>query len=174
MQAWVQATKVDTSLIVLNSGNHELVCVRHRKSQTLFVSDVIEPHNCTNPGYGKLHVGICIAAILDMFDRKAQQNAHADSSGEGSGGGNGGGSPGGEGPGAGGPGSGGSGGSGASGPGADGPGHGGGKVVTGKGGKGKGRGVKKRTTGGPGGGDNPTEDKLVCLFRQCRSFNYND
>ncbi|EDR15291.1 uncharacterized protein LACBIDRAFT_301371 [Laccaria bicolor S238N-H82] len=88
-QAWVQATKLDTSLIVLHSGNHELICVRHRKSQTLFVSNVIEPHNCTNPGYGKLHVGVYVTSIEDMFDRMGQQSAHAGNSGEGKGGGRG-------------------------------------------------------------------------------------
>ena len=86
----MQATKLDTTLIVLHSGNHELICVRHRKSQTLFVSDVIEPHNCTDPGYCKLHVGVYIASIEDMFDRKGQEGAHAESGGEGSGGGSGG------------------------------------------------------------------------------------
>lgn len=90
-----------------------------------------------------------------MFDRKEQQGAHADSGGQGSGGGSGGG-----------------------GPGAGGPGHAGGKLVPGKVGKGKGggRGAKKLTTGGLGAGDNPIEDELamVCLLRQCRSFNCND
>jgi hypothetical protein len=96
--------------MVLHSGNHEVIGVRHRESQTLFVSDVIEPHICVNPGYGKLHVGVCIASIEDVCDRKVRQGAFADSGGEGSGGGSGDGGPGGEGPGAGGPGAGGSGG----------------------------------------------------------------
>ena len=37
LQAWAQATRVDGTVIVLYSGNHELVCVRHRASQTLYV-----------------------------------------------------------------------------------------------------------------------------------------
>lgn len=160
MQAWAQATKADTTLIVLHSGNHELICVRHRESQTLFVSNVIEPYNCVNPGYSKLHIGVCIASIEDMFDRKEQEGAHADSDNEGSGDSSAGEGPGGEGPGAGIAGSGG--------PGAGGRGHGGSKPVHGKDGKDKsgGRGVKKRTMGG---GDNIIEDELamVCLFQQC-------
>lgn len=157
MQAWVQATKADTSLIVLHSGNHELICVRHRESQTLYVSNLIQPYNCINPGYGKLHIGVCIASIEDMFDRKEQEGAHADSNDEGSGDNSGGGGPGGVGPEAGGPG-------------AGGRGHGGSKFVHGKGGnlgKSGGRGVKKKKMGG---GDNPIEDELamsVCSFGQC-------
>jgi hypothetical protein len=49
------------------------VCVRHRASQTLYVSGVIEPHACIDPGYGKLQVGIYVAAIQDAMDRKQQQ-----------------------------------------------------------------------------------------------------
>ncbi len=67
MQAWAHAVRVDGTIIVLNSGNQELVCVRHRRSQTLYVSDTIEPSECSNPGYGKLHVGIYVAAIQDMM-----------------------------------------------------------------------------------------------------------
>jgi hypothetical protein len=48
------------------------VCVRDRHSQTLYVSDVIEPP--TYPEYGKLHVGICIAAIQETIDRKLLQS----------------------------------------------------------------------------------------------------
>ena len=72
MKAWAQAVNLDGTVIVLHSGNYELVCIRHRKSQTLYVSDVIEPPKCKNPGYGKLHVGIYIAAIQDTMDRKQQ------------------------------------------------------------------------------------------------------
>ena len=70
-QAWAQAVQADGTLIVLHSGNYELVCVRHRGSQTLYVSDLIEPHNFN--GYGKLHVGIFIAAIQETMDRKKLQ-----------------------------------------------------------------------------------------------------
>jgi hypothetical protein len=67
--------RVDGTVIILHSGNHELVCLRHRDSQTLYVSDVIEPPTCANPGYGKLHVGIYLAAIQDTIDRQKQQHA---------------------------------------------------------------------------------------------------
>ena len=49
------------------------MCVRHRETQTLYVSDVIQPSACSNPGYGKLHVGIYVAAIQETMDRKRRQ-----------------------------------------------------------------------------------------------------
>jgi hypothetical protein len=63
LQAWAQAIRVDGSVIVLTSGNQELLCV-------------IEPltHKCVNPGYGKLQVGIYIAAIQDTMVRWWQQS----------------------------------------------------------------------------------------------------
>jgi hypothetical protein len=56
-------------LIIFNSGNFEYVGVRHRESQTLYVSDLIDVARCANPGYGKLHIGIYITAIEDALDR---------------------------------------------------------------------------------------------------------
>jgi hypothetical protein len=35
----------------------------------LFVSDIYQPHALKNPGYGKLHIGIYIAAVKDALDR---------------------------------------------------------------------------------------------------------
>lgn len=72
-QAWAQAVRVDGTIIILHSGNHELICVRHRKTQTLYVSDLIEPPTCRDPGYGKIQVGIYEAAIQDMMDRTKQR-----------------------------------------------------------------------------------------------------
>ncbi|KAK2467449.1 hypothetical protein APHAL10511_000304 [Amanita phalloides] len=71
-KAWVRAVLADGTVIVLHSGNHELVCIRHRATQTLYVSDLIEPPVCANPGYGKVHIGIYIAAIQETIDRQLQ------------------------------------------------------------------------------------------------------
>ena len=73
-RVWAQAVRLDATFIVLHSGNWELVCVRDRKSQTLYISDLIEPHKY--PEYGKLHVGIYIAAIQETIDRKKQLLNH--------------------------------------------------------------------------------------------------
>jgi hypothetical protein len=60
--------------MVLHSGNHEIIGIRRRKTQTLYISDVIKPHSCSNPAYGKLQVGIYIAAIQETIDRATQDN----------------------------------------------------------------------------------------------------
>lgn len=66
---WAEAVRVDATLLVLNLGNCECVAVRHRESRTLFISDIYQPHALKNPGYGKLHIGIYIAAVKDALDR---------------------------------------------------------------------------------------------------------
>jgi hypothetical protein len=62
-----------STILVLHSGNYEIIGVRHRTTRTLYISRVIEPHSCT-PAYGKLQVGIYIAAILDAMDRAKQDS----------------------------------------------------------------------------------------------------
>ncbi|KAF9505632.1 hypothetical protein BS47DRAFT_1489755 [Hydnum rufescens UP504] len=64
-----QAVRSDVSLFVIHSGNHELICLRHRHSQTLYVSNLIEPSVCKDPGYGQIQVGIYMAAIQDTIAR---------------------------------------------------------------------------------------------------------
>ena len=59
----------------MHSGNHEIIGIRHRETQTLYISHVIEPHRCSNPAYGKIQVGIYIAAIQDTIDRARQDTA---------------------------------------------------------------------------------------------------
>ena len=70
----MQATRADCSIIVIQSGTYECIGIRDRATQTLYISDLIEPHACEEPSYGKLHVGIYIAAVKDAIDR-AKQNA---------------------------------------------------------------------------------------------------
>ena len=48
------------------------MCLRRRDSQTLYVSDLIEPSTCKNPGYGKLQVGVYVAAVRDAMIRRKQ------------------------------------------------------------------------------------------------------
>ena len=59
----------DATLIILQSGNSEYVCVRHRATQTLYISDLIDVPNCENPRYAKLHTGIYITALCDAMQR---------------------------------------------------------------------------------------------------------
>src|ERR1700733_11570112 len=74
MKSWAQAVRTNSTILVLHSGNHEIIGIRHRKSQTLYISNVIEPHSCSNPAYGKIQVGVYIAAIQDTIDRATQDN----------------------------------------------------------------------------------------------------
>ncbi|TFK66382.1 hypothetical protein BDN72DRAFT_149419 [Pluteus cervinus] len=63
---WRLATQKDTTIVVLNCGNYERIGIRHRSSQTLYLSDVID---VTKPGYGKLHLGILMSAVVDALNR---------------------------------------------------------------------------------------------------------
>jgi hypothetical protein len=58
--------------MVLHSGNHEIIGIRHRETQTLYISHLIITHSCSNPAYGKIQVGIYIAALQETIDRARQ------------------------------------------------------------------------------------------------------
>ena len=45
------------------------MCIRHRATQTLYVSDILHVPRLENPGYGKLQIGIYIAALEDALGR---------------------------------------------------------------------------------------------------------
>lgn len=47
----------DTTVLVLYSGNFEYLCLRHRGSQTLYVSDLLHIAHMHNPSYGKHELG---------------------------------------------------------------------------------------------------------------------
>ena len=74
LQAWAQAVRHDSTLIILHSGNYEFVGVRHRKTQTLYLSNMIDVAKDDSPAYGKLHVGIYIAALRDAINRVSQRS----------------------------------------------------------------------------------------------------
>ncbi|KAG6887302.1 hypothetical protein C0995_016306 [Termitomyces sp. Mi166 len=66
-QAWAEAVRHDATFMVINTGNTEIICIRDRLTQTLYISDIIEIHKCEN--YMKIHTGLMIAAIRDAEDR---------------------------------------------------------------------------------------------------------
>ncbi|KAF8971167.1 hypothetical protein BDZ97DRAFT_2054891 [Flammula alnicola] len=68
--AWTRAAVNDATFIVFNCGKFERIGVRHRTSQTLFLSDIINPTSCQNPAYGKLHIGLHAAIIMDALERQ--------------------------------------------------------------------------------------------------------
>lgn len=63
-----------TSIIVFYCGNFERIGIRHRESQTLYLSPIIDPARC-ELAYGKMHVGLSIAAYQDTLDRFEQLRA---------------------------------------------------------------------------------------------------
>jgi hypothetical protein len=69
MQTWAEAVNHDTTFVVINAGNIEIIGKRDRATQTLYVSNVIDVTACD---YGKLHTGLYIAAIRDAHDRTAR------------------------------------------------------------------------------------------------------
>jgi hypothetical protein len=69
-KTWAEAVRNDATILVVNSGNFEFIGVRHRDSQTLFLSPLIEVQ--TTPAYAKLHTGLYIAAFHDTVCRALQ------------------------------------------------------------------------------------------------------
>lgn len=72
-QAWVEAVRNDTTIIVLNCGNLERIGIRHRKTQTLYLSELIKIDSYRHPAYGKLEIGLYLAALKDAVDRTLQR-----------------------------------------------------------------------------------------------------
>jgi hypothetical protein len=68
-QAWGQAVRQNTTLLVLHAGNYEYVCIRHRETQTLYISDILHIPFLKEPGYGKVQIGIYISAVEDALRR---------------------------------------------------------------------------------------------------------
>lgn len=89
LQAWAEAVQGDITLFVIQSGNLEYICVRHRASQTLYLSELLPipksaiPCTCDgtqrlDPPYIKLHTGLYIAALRDAKNRASQISAYKD------------------------------------------------------------------------------------------------
>ncbi|RDB15896.1 hypothetical protein Hypma_003546 [Hypsizygus marmoreus] len=70
--SWARAVRSDTTIILFHCGNFERIGIRHRESQTLYLSNLIDVPHDTNPARGKLHVGLYMAAYLDTMDRFIQ------------------------------------------------------------------------------------------------------
>ncbi|KAJ3515660.1 hypothetical protein NLJ89_g1619 [Agrocybe chaxingu] len=69
-RAWIRAVIKDTSFIIFHCGRSERIGFRHRATQTLYLSEVIDPVHCKNPAYGGLHVGLHVAIIRDALERQ--------------------------------------------------------------------------------------------------------
>ncbi|RDB15957.1 Mitogen-activated protein kinase 14B [Hypsizygus marmoreus] len=70
--AWSRAVQEDSTFMVFHCGNYERIAFRHRSSQTLHISDLIDVTKCADPSYGTLHIGLYMAIIEDALDRAHQ------------------------------------------------------------------------------------------------------
>ncbi|KAG6847769.1 hypothetical protein H0H93_006083 [Arthromyces matolae] len=66
-QAWASAVRYDATFIIIHAGNAEIIAIRDRKTQTFYLSDLINVDSCHN--YLQMHVGLYIAAIRDAEER---------------------------------------------------------------------------------------------------------
>ncbi|KAJ7147738.1 hypothetical protein C8R43DRAFT_1237227 [Mycena crocata] len=78
---WNQAVAEDSSFIVYTNGNSERIGIRHRETQTLFLSNLIDIPQC-DPPYVRVHVGLYIAAFRDAVDRHAQSRRKSATTGD--------------------------------------------------------------------------------------------
>ncbi|KAK0447979.1 hypothetical protein EV421DRAFT_1706160, partial [Armillaria borealis] len=67
--AWAQAVDFDSTVIIFDCGKNLRVGIRHRKTQTLYISDLVEANSRTDPAYGKVATAINLAIIRDAMDR---------------------------------------------------------------------------------------------------------
>lgn len=70
--AWVTACRRDSTFIVFQCGNFERIGVRNRAAQTLYLSDLIDVPNVTDPGsYTELHLNLYVLILRDALQRAA-------------------------------------------------------------------------------------------------------
>lgn len=63
-------------MIVIHSGNFELLCFRHRRTQTLYISDILHVPFLEAPSYSKIQTGFYIAAVEDALARNNTDRQH--------------------------------------------------------------------------------------------------
>ncbi|TFK71963.1 hypothetical protein BDN72DRAFT_876813 [Pluteus cervinus] len=69
---WRTAVASDSTFVVISCGDVERIGVRHRGTQTLYLSKLIEVFESQDPAYPKIHLGLHIAALEDAQDRYRQ------------------------------------------------------------------------------------------------------
>ncbi|KAF9032669.1 hypothetical protein BDZ89DRAFT_1063296 [Hymenopellis radicata] len=68
-RAWAIAVRADASVIFFDCGNYLRIGIRHRETQTLILSDLLDVCHAKNPAYGKVWAGIHIAIAQDVMER---------------------------------------------------------------------------------------------------------
>ncbi|KIM39071.1 hypothetical protein M413DRAFT_29639 [Hebeloma cylindrosporum] len=71
-KAWSRAVQNDATFIVFHCGKYERIGFRHRKTQTLYLSELIDPS--VQECYGKMQIGLQIAILKDLLNRGEIEN----------------------------------------------------------------------------------------------------
>ena len=79
-QAWARAVVNDATFIIFHCGDRERIGIRHRESQTLYLSDLIDTTTCNDPTYGEIQVGLHLAIIQDALQRQEQRSSECPTS----------------------------------------------------------------------------------------------
>lgn len=72
-QAWCKAVENDSTFIIFHCGSLEVIGIRHRATQTLYLSDPIDVNHCQLPGYGSIQMALYMSILEDAKDRVSQQ-----------------------------------------------------------------------------------------------------
>ncbi|KII83383.1 hypothetical protein PLICRDRAFT_451808 [Plicaturopsis crispa FD-325 SS-3] len=75
MKTWTQSIRDNSTLIILHTGNLEFICVRHRESQTLYISDILHLPCMKDPMYGRTVLGVYLTALDDAIRRNTLDSA---------------------------------------------------------------------------------------------------
>ncbi|KIM41014.1 hypothetical protein M413DRAFT_28111 [Hebeloma cylindrosporum] len=67
--AWCRAVENDATFIIFQCAKYERIGFRHRETQTLYLSELIDPS--VLPTYGKMEIGLQIAIVKDLIERRA-------------------------------------------------------------------------------------------------------
>ncbi|KAJ3515650.1 hypothetical protein NLJ89_g1626 [Agrocybe chaxingu] len=68
--AWSRAVQTDSTFIIFHCGRYERIGIRHRKTQTLYLSELVDTVLSSDPTYRALHIGLYLAIVKDLLDRK--------------------------------------------------------------------------------------------------------
>ncbi|KAF9039609.1 hypothetical protein BDZ89DRAFT_1060767 [Hymenopellis radicata] len=68
-RAWANAVRTDASVIIFDCGNYLRIGIRHRETQTLFLSELFDVCHCKAPAYGRVWAGIHLAIVDDILQR---------------------------------------------------------------------------------------------------------
>ncbi|KIM35343.1 hypothetical protein M413DRAFT_32590 [Hebeloma cylindrosporum] len=66
-KAWIRAVEVDATFLVFHCGKAERIGFRHRETQTLYLSEIIDPSVIEK--YAKIQTGLHLAIAKDVLER---------------------------------------------------------------------------------------------------------